>query len=99
MQHDAWKYSMLDMIHGSGFSYIPFTAHDGVHFSLHSNGKGALITYVALMHDLTNNEIFVNYDVQKLQVTPKQITDFQNRYLRVLETVLTDSETPLNQLF
>ena len=99
MQHEAWKYSMLDMIHCSGFSYIPFTSHDGVRLELQSNGKGALITYVALMHDLTNNEIFVNYDVQRLRVTPKQLTDFQNRYLRVMETVLTDSETALNQLF
>ena len=98
MQHDAWKYSMLDMINGSGFSYIPFIAHDGVQLSLHSNGKGALITYVALMHDITHNEIFINYDVQKLLVTPKQLTDFHNRYVRVLETVLADSETPLGQL-
>jgi hypothetical protein len=98
MQHEAWKHSMLDMLNGCGFSYIPFYSHDGVQLSLHSNGKGALITYVALMHDLTHNEIFINYDMQKLMVTPKQLTDFQNRYLRVMETVLADSETPLGQL-
>ena len=50
------------------------------------------------MHDITHNEIFINYDVQKLLVTPKQLTDFHNRYVRVLETVLADSETPLGQL-
>ena len=99
MQHESWKFSMLDMLNSSGFSYIPFASHEGVRLELQSNGKGALITYVALMHDLTNNEIFVNYDVQKLRVTPKQLTDFQNRYLRVMETVLADSETPLEQLF
>ena len=98
MQHEAWKHPMIDMLSGCGFSYIPFYSHDGVQLSLHSNGKGALITYVALMHDLTHNEIFINYDMQKLMVTPKQLTDFQNRYLRVMETVLADSETPLGQL-
>lgn len=99
MQHDSWKFSMLDMLNCSGFSYIPFISHEGVQLELHSNGKGALITYVALMHDMTRNEIFVNYDVQTRMVTPLQLVDFQNRYIRVLETVLADSETPLDRLF
>ena len=98
LQHEAWKHPMLDMLNGSGFSYIPFTSHDGIQLELISNGKGALITYVALMHDMKRNEIFVNYDVQKRMVTAKQLADFQNRYLRVMETVLADAETPLNQL-
>ena len=99
MQHQSWKFSMLDMLNCSGFSYIPFASHEGVRLELQSNGKGALITYVALMHDVTRNEIHINYDVQKLMVTPRQLIEFQNSYLRVMETVLADSETPLNLLF
>lgn len=99
MQHDSWKHPMLGMIDSSGFSYIPFFSHEGTRLELHSNGKGALITYVALMHDMTRNEIFINYDVQKLRITPMQLIDFQNSYIRVMESVLNDSNTALCRLF
>ena len=99
MQHDAWKFSMLRFLNCAGFSYIPFTAPDGVTFQLHSNGKGALVTYIAIMHDVKRNEVFINYDVQKLLVTPAQLVDFQNVYNRVMEKVLAHPDAPLNELF
>ena len=98
-QHEAWKFSMLRFLNCSGFSYIPFTAPDGVKFQLHSNGKGALVTYIAIMHDVKRNEVFINYDVQKLLITPAQLVDFQNVYTRVMEKVLANPDTPLNELF
>ena len=99
IQHEAWKFSMLRFLNCSGFSYIPFTAPDGVTFQLHSNGKGALVTYIAIMHDVKRNEVFINYDVQKLLVTAAQLVDFQNVYNRVMEKVLANPNAPLNELF
>jgi hypothetical protein len=90
---------MLRFLNCAGFSYIPFTAPDGVTFQLHSNGKGALVTYIAIMHDVKRNEVFINYDVQKLLVTPAQLVDFQNVYNRVMEKVLARPDAPLNELF
>ena len=98
MQHDAWKFSMLRFLNCAGFSYIPFTAPDGVTFQLHSNGKGALVTYIAIMHDVKRNEVFINYDVQKLLVTPAQLVDFQNVYNRVMEKVLARPDAPLKEI-
>ena len=99
MQHEAWKFSMLRFLNCSGFSYIPFTAPDGVQFQIHSNGKGALVTYIAIMHDVKRNEVFINYDVQKLLVTAAQLIDFQNLYNRVMEKVLANPNAPLKELF
>ena len=61
--------------------------------------KGALVTYIAIMHDVKRNEVFINYDVQKLLVTPAQLVDFQNVYNRVMEKVLAHPDAPLNELF
>ena len=99
IQLGAWKYPQISAINSSGFSYIPFLSTEGVQLQLHSNGKGALVTYVAVMHDIKRNELFVNYDIQKLMVTPRQLIEFQNLYVHVIETVLADSETPLSRLF
>ena len=98
MQHEAWKFSMLRTLNCSGFSYIPFQSHPGVQFQLHSNGKGALTSYVAVMHDVVANEIFINYDVQRLRITPVQLIEFQNLYTRVMEKVLANPDTPLKEI-
>ena len=57
------------------------------------------MTYIAIMHDVKRNEVFINYDVQKLLVTPAQLIDFQNVYNRVMEKVLARPDAPLNELF
>ncbi len=99
MQHKAWNYSMLQSANGVAFSFIPMAAPKGITLQVHSNGKGALFTYMALMHDLNTNEVYVNYDVQKLMVTPQQLIDFQNQYIRVIEAVLARPEEPLESVF
>lgn len=98
MQHEAWKFSMLRCLICSGFSYIPYQSQPGVRFQLHSNGKGALTTYVAIMHDVVNNEISINYDVQRLRITPVQLIDFQSLYIRVMEKVIARPDTPLKEI-
>ena len=99
MQHKAWNYSMLQSVNGVAFSFIPMAAPKGITLQVHSNGKGALFTYMALMHDLNTNEVYVNYDVQKLMVTPQQLIDFQNQYIRVIEGVLARPEEALGTVF
>ena len=99
MQHKAWNYSMLRSVNGVAFSFIPMAAPKGITLQVHSNGKGALFTYMALMHDLNTNEVYVNYDVQKLMVTPQQLIDFQNQYIRVIEAVLARPDESLEVVF
>ena len=64
-----------------------------------SNGKGALVTYLAMMHDVDTNEISVNYDIQTKMVTPGQLIEFQNLFIHVIETVLDKPATPLGEIF
>lgn len=99
MQHKAWNYSMLKSLNGVAYSFIPMAAPKGITLQVHSNGKGALFTYMALMHDLNTNEVYVNYDVQKLMVTPQQLIDFQNQYIRVIEAVLARPDEALEVVF
>ena len=54
---------------------------------------------MAMIHDLNTNEVYVNYDVQKLMVSPQQLIDFQNQYIRVIEAVLARPDEPLEVIF
>lgn len=98
LQHKLWNYSMLSQLTGFCFSYIPVTNPKGVELQIHSNGKGALVTYLAMMHNTDTNEVYVNYDIQTKMVTPGQLIEFQNIYVHLIETVLADSESSLNDL-
>lgn len=99
MQHKTWNYSMISQVINYCFSYIPIKNPKGVHLQVWSNGKGALVTYLAMMHDVDTNEISVNYDIQTKMVTPGQLIEFQNLFIHVVETVLDKPATPLGEIF
>ena len=98
MQHKLWKYSMLSQITNFAFSFIPMETPQGVRLQVYSNGKGALVTYIALMHDVKTDEIQVNYDVQTRMVTPAQLVEFQNNYIHVIEAVLANPTAKLSDI-
>lgn len=98
MQHKTWNYSMLSQVINYCFSYIPIKNPKGVRLQVWSNGKGALVTYLAMMHDVDTNEITMNYDIQTKMVTPVQLIEFQNLYIHVIETVLDKPATPLGEI-
>ena len=95
MQHKLWNYSMLGQVIAFCYSFIPFSAPQGVTMQIHSNGKGALTTYVALMLNSSTNEIEVAYDIQTKMTSARQLMDFHNLYLHVIETVLDKPEEKL----
>ncbi len=95
MQHKQWNFSMLRYMINFCYSFIPFSNPEGISLQIHSNGKGSLVTYLAFMHNIQTNEIFVNYDIQTEMVTPLQLVNFQNTFVHVVETVLADSESKL----
>ncbi len=99
LQHRLWNYSLASQITNYAFSFIPFEMPEGVRFQIHSNGKGALVTYIALMAGSGSDEVDVIYDVQKIMVTGAQLADFQNTYVHVIETVLASPGTAMNILF
>jgi hypothetical protein len=99
MQHKVWNYSMLSQVINYCFSYIPIKNPKGVRLQVWSNGKGALVTYLAMMHDVDTNEVTVNYDIQTKMVTPEQLIEFQNLLTHVIETVLDKPAAPLGEIF
>ena len=99
MQHKTWNYSMISQVINYCFSYIPIKNPKGVRLQVWSNGKGALVTYLAMMHDVDTNEITMNYDIQTKMVTPEQLIEFQNLFIHVVETVLDKPTTPLGEIF
>lgn len=98
IEHKLWNYSMMSQITNFCFSFIPFSTPEGLHLQVYSNGKGALPAYIALMLNVKTNEIYVNYDIQTQMCTPEQLIEFQNIYLNVIETVLKNPETRLNEI-
>ena len=99
IEHKLWNYSMMSQITNFSFSFIPVMMPEGVTMQIHSNGKGALPAYIALMHDLRSNEIHAIYDVQTKMCTAEQLIDFQNTYIRVVESVLDSPHKALEELF
>ena len=99
MQHKLWKYSLMSQLTNFCFSFIPVAFPKGVSFQMHSNGKGALAAYVALMLNTDTNEVYAMYDVQTQMCTTDQMLDFQNTYVNVIEAVLRNPEAPLGELF
>ena len=70
-----------------------------MHLQIYSNGKGALPAYIALMLDVNTNEIHVHYDIQTQMCTPEQLIEFQNTYVNVIESVLKNPESKLDEVF
>jgi hypothetical protein len=98
IEHKLWNYSMLSQITNFAFSFIHMSMPQGVKLQIHSNGKGALAAYIALMLDMNTKEIHAIYDVQTQMCTPEQMIDFQNTYIRVIETVLDSPDVILEDI-
>lgn len=99
MLHKAYDYSMLGQTTPFAFSFIPMRAPKGFSLQLHSNGKGALVAYIAMTHHLETNEIDTIYDIQTKMVTPQQLVEFQNLWIHVVESVLARPDVPMKELF
>lgn len=99
IQHKLWNYPMTSQVINFCYSFIPFTAPEGVSMQVLSNGKGALVTYMALMLDTRTNALDVMYDIQTEMVTPEQLMDFHDLYIRVSESVLANPDEKLSTLF
>ncbi len=99
LQHKLWNYSMLSQLTNFCFSFIPVSLPEGIKFQLHSNGKGALPAYMALIFNIGTKEIYAMYDIQTQMCTTEQMIEFQNEYIKVIESVLKNPNNPLNELF
>lgn len=98
IQHKTWNFSMLSQVTNYAFSYIPLDMPDGIKFQVHSNGKGALTAYIALMASSKTDAIDVIYDIQTMLTDGPTLAEFQNTYIKVIEAVLAAPESSLNNI-
>lgn len=99
LTHKFYDFSMLGQVTSYCFSFIPMAMPKGVTLQVHSNGKGALTGYIAMMHNVDTNEIETVYDIQTKMITPQQLVDFQNTWVHVAELVIGHPEVPMKELF
>lgn len=98
IQHNFWNYSMLSQITNFSYSFVPFSAPDGVSLQIYSNGKGALVSYIAMVLDVKTGQVIVDYDIQTKMVTPARLVEFQNLCINVIEKVLAEPSRRLSDV-
>lgn len=77
--HTFYDFSMLGQATGFAFSFVPMATPKGLHLQIHSNGKGALVAYIAMVHNVDTNEIETVYDIQTKMVTPSSSSNSKIR--------------------
>ena len=98
IEHKFWNYSMLSQMTNFSFSFIPFKSPEGISLQIHSNGKGALVAYIAMMLDVRTGEISVNYDIQTKMISPQQLVEYQNLCLQVITRVISSPDKKLSEI-
>lgn len=99
LTHSFYNFSMLGQVTSYCFSFIPMSMPKGITLQVHSNGKGALTGYIAMMHNVDTNEIETVYDIQTRMITPQQLVEFQNTWMHVIEQVIARPEAKMKELF
>ncbi len=98
IQHKLWNYSMMSQLTGFCYSFIPMEDPEGVKMQVLSNGKGALVDYVAFMLNVKTMEVNVIHDMQTRCITPQQLVDFQNLLIHVVEAVVAAPDKQLKEI-
>lgn len=98
MQHKAWGHSSLQQLDNLCYSFIPMQTPKGVSMQIYSNGKGSLTAYVALMFNPDTLDLWAMYDVQSVMTGGREMADFQNTFLSVIERVLENPDKKLSEI-
>ena len=92
IMHKTYGSSMLSTYWSMSFSYIPLSKPKSVSYDVYSNGKCALLCYVAIMHDITKEDMQMIYDYQIRNMTAENIRDFHQKYLKLIEQVIDNPQ-------
>ena len=67
-------------------------------FQIYSNGKGALLAYIAMMWDVDTNQITVAYDCQTKTHSAEAIKKYHQALLSVLDQILNNEEIKIQDI-
>ena len=96
--HNVFPSSMLETYYSLTFSFIPYESNDNIRYELHSNGKGALPCYLALLYDVNNGNVRMCYDCQTKIIKEHEVKNFHNKYVELLNKVCENPNILLKSL-
>lgn len=96
--HKIYPSTMLETYYSITFSFIPISNNENIRYEIHSNGKGALPCYLALLYDVNNGNIRMCYDCQTKIINENDVINFHNKYIKVLELISSNPNIILNEL-
>ena len=93
LTHKTWKSSVIRTYYATTFSFIPTAKPKGVSLQMYSNEKFPLPLYFGLLYDINTHEMEVIYECQRQLHSAKNIDDFHDNYVYVIEQMLNNSQT------
>lgn len=96
--HKIYPSNMLETYYSLTFSFIPFEKEDNIRYDIHSNEKGALPCYLALLYDIHSKEVRMCYDVQRKIINGNDVVNFHNKYKEVLTQITENPEIILKNI-
>ena len=96
--HKTYVSSMLETYYPLTFSLIPYRQAEGYNFKIYSNGKGALIAYLALLYDIDKGVIDMAYDVQDKMISEDDVLRYHKNYIAVINQAMDNPSIALGDV-
>jgi len=93
-----YKYSFLESIYGICFSFVPFDIPEGLELMIYSNEKCALPAYIAVLYDLTKQEMKIAYDVQTKITTEEDVKSYHDYLTNIIKQILNNPNILLKDI-
>lgn len=98
MWHKQYDEPLLRTFYSLTFSFIPMKNRKDMDFQIYSNGKGALLAYIAMMWDVDTNQITVAYDCQTKTHSAEAVKKYHLALLSVLDQILNNEEIKIQDI-
>ena len=96
--HKTYGSSFFGMYYSIAFSFIPYVKKHGIEYNIYSNEKCALPCYLIFLYDIENNEMQMGYDVQTKITSEKDVDNYHQNLLSVLEQIVKNPNIPVEQI-
>lgn len=96
--HDIYGKSLLKTYYPVSFSLIPYKSNCNYHFRFYSNGKCALVCYMALMLDVDTNTIQACYDPMKKYANGEDVKKFHENVALVVKQICSDPNIKIGDI-
>lgn len=96
--HDVYGKSLLRTYYPVSFSLIPYKSDCNYRFRFYSNGKCALVCYMALMLDIDTNTIQACYDAMTKYFNEAEVKKFHENVVLVIKQVCANPQINLKEI-